>query len=243
MIESLKILVVEDEMIIGAEISMYLEQIGHEVIGLLPRAEDVIPFIESNKPQLVLLDIRLKGTLDGIDIAGKIKSLYDDIPIIFLTANSDDFHFNRASATRPEAFISKPFTKKNLHRAVALVASKLSEHEINPTSGEVTLLDDRVFIYDKGKRDRVFTKDIFYLEADRNYSKIYTDKKEFILSINLKSIEEKLPPEIFIRVHRSYIINIHAIESILDSQLLVKGKSIPLAKGMRAALLEKLRVL
>lgn len=236
----MKILIVEDEMIIGADISMHLERMGHDVIGLLPSAEDVLPFIENHKPELILLDIQLKGEKDGIEVALEIKAKHD-IPIIFLTANADDHHFERAKVSRPEAFISKPFTSTDLERAIELTARRYSEKEPE-SSTDISILDDRIFVFDKGERVRVFVKDFYYLEADRNYSKISTVDREFLLSLNLKALEQNLP-ESFLRVHRSYIVNLHAIESIHDTHIMIKGKVIPISKSMRSSLMERLRVL
>ncbi len=227
-------------MIIAAKISLHLEQMGHEVLGLLPRGEDVMPFLTHNTPELVLLDINLKEEKDGIDIAREIKGLYD-IPIIFLTANSDDRHFNQAKETRPEAFISKPFKKRELQRAIELMISRQSEKS-QIFSTNAAPLDDRIFIFDKGERVKVLYQDILYLEADRNYTKIKTTQQEFLYSSNLKSIEEKLPAN-FIRVHRSFVANLKAIDKILDTQIIISGKSIPIARSMKNQLLEYLKIL
>ena len=89
----IKILVVEDEMIIGAKISMQLTSLGYEVTGILPRGEEAIVHVEENKPDIVLLDINLKGKFDGIETALRMQKLAD-IPIIYLTANADQATFN-----------------------------------------------------------------------------------------------------------------------------------------------------
>ena len=101
---SIKILVVEDEMIIGAKISMQLSELGYEVTGILPRGEEVLNHLKENKPDIVLLDIQLKGKMDGIETAALVEQHFQ-IPVIFLTANTDDATFNRAKTTRPAAFI------------------------------------------------------------------------------------------------------------------------------------------
>src|SRR6478735_1532119 len=101
----IKILVVEDEMIIGAKISMQLTSLGYEVTGILPRGEDAILHVKENKPDIILLDINLKGELDGIETACRVRE-FADIPIIYLTANSDEITFNRAKPTKPSAFIA-----------------------------------------------------------------------------------------------------------------------------------------
>src|SRR6185436_16807290 len=103
-----RILVVEDEMIIAAKIAMQLTNLGYEVTGILPKGEEAIKHVEDEKPDIIVLDINLKGKIDGIEAAKQIQQIAD-IPIIYLTANSDDATFNRAKPTRPYAFISKPF--------------------------------------------------------------------------------------------------------------------------------------
>src|SRR5687767_14872735 len=109
----IKILVVEDEMIIGAKISMQLTSLGYEVTGMLPRGEEAIAHVAENKPDIVLLDINLKGKLDGIETALQLQKVAD-IPIIYLTANSDEATFNRAKVSRPYAFIAKPYKQLDL---------------------------------------------------------------------------------------------------------------------------------
>ena len=98
-----KILIVEDEMIIAANISLQLTNLGYEVTGIIPRGEEALVHIEQNLPDIILMDINLKGDIDGVEIATLIQKSYK-IPIIFLTANSDEVNFNRAKATNPYGF-------------------------------------------------------------------------------------------------------------------------------------------
>ena len=121
---SIKILVVEDEMLIGAKISMLLTNLGYEVTGILPRGEDALINVEENKPDIIVLDINLKGKIDGIETATILQQ--KNIPVIYLTANADDATFNRAKLTRPTAFISKPFKQLDLQRAIELTIIHLA---------------------------------------------------------------------------------------------------------------------
>ncbi len=130
----IKILVVEDEMIIGAKISMQLSNLGYEVTGILPRGEDAILHVEENKPDIVLLDIQLKGKMDGIETAARLQET-GNVIIIYLTANSDEATFNRAKLTRPHAFITKPFKQLDLQRAIELVISRMAEAETGQSTG------------------------------------------------------------------------------------------------------------
>jgi len=121
----IKLFIVEDDMIIAANISLQLSNLGYEVTGIVSRREEAILQIEENQPDIVLLDIHLKGALDGIATAHEMQK-NAGIPIIYLTANADEATFNRAKATRPYAFISKPFKKLDLQRAIELTISRMA---------------------------------------------------------------------------------------------------------------------
>ena len=209
----MKILVVEDEMLIAAKISMLLTNLGYEVTGILPRGEEALPHITENKPDILLLDINLKGKIDGIQTAAAIQQT-TDIPIIYLTANSDDATFNRAKSTRPAAFIEKPFKQHNLQRALELTISRMGKNIETDDAGKIneenhaSILSDRIFVRNRDRMVKIMVTDILYMEADRNYSHIFTGAKQFTLTVTLKTMEEELSMQHFLRVHRSFIINL-----------------------------------
>ncbi len=238
---------VEDEMIIGAKISMQLTSLGYEVTGILPRGDEALLHLEQNKPDIVLLDIQLKGTMDGIETAQQIHQKHN-IPIIYVTANSDDATFNRAKATRPFAFIAKPFKQLDLQRAIELTISRMAENDtgaMEVTDGEEQpfILNDRIFVRHKEKMQKIMLADILFIEADRNYSRIFTIHKEYLLSITLKTIEEKLPAQLFQRIHRSYVINIMCVDEVTEHHVMIAQKPIPLGTGMREQLMQRLQTL
>lgn len=244
---SVKILVVEDEMIIGAKISMQLTSLGYEVTGILPRGEEAILHLEQNKPDIVLLDINLKGKIDGIETARQLQQK-SGVPIIYITANSDEATFNRAKSTKPFAFISKPFKPLDLQRAIELAISHMAENETGqmeePNSDEQPfILSDRIFVRHKEKMLKIMLADILFIEAERNYSRIFTGNKEYLLSITLKTIEEKLPVNLFQRVHRSFVINIMHVDEVADHHAMIAQKPIPLGAGMREQLMLRMQTL
>jgi DNA-binding LytR/AlgR family response regulator len=247
--DKIKILVVEDEMIIGAKISMQLTNLGYEVSGLLPRGEDVQAHIATNKPDIILLDINLKGRLDGIETA-KLISLQDKIPIIYLTANSDEATFNRAKTTKPAAFISKPFKQLDLQRAIELTISRMDESVPAPGIGETEeeqgqeerphFLYDRMFVRCKERMVKIMYEDVLFIEAVRNYSRIITKNQEYLLSITLKIIEDKLPPSVFVRIHRTYLANINMIDEVGENHVIIGQKEIPMSSGLKDNLLQRI---
>ncbi len=244
----IKILVVEDEMIIAAKISMQLTSLGYEVTGILPRGEQAIQHVKENKPDIILLDINLKGELDGIETARQVQQ-FADIPIIYLTANSDEATFNRAKPTKPYAFITKPFKQLDLQRAIELTISRMAEIDTGINNENTTgdeqpfVLSDRIFVRYKEKMIKIMLADILYMEADRNYSHIFTSSREYVLSITLKNIEEKMSMQLFMRIHRSYLINITHVDEVAENYVMIAQKNVPLGTGMREQLMQRIQTL
>jgi len=245
--KQIKILIVEDEMIIAANISLQLTSLGYEVSGIVPKGKEALIQIKENQPDIILLDINLKGKLDGIETAVLMQKDYN-IPIIYLTANADEHHFNRAKATNPYAFISKPFKKLDLRHAIELTISRIMSNEnldkstiTNPISSFV--LNDCVFVKHHDKMLKISIKDIYYIEAERNYCRIFSKDREFLLVMTLKDIDEKLPIEHFIRIHRSFIVNLSHIDEVASSHVLVSRKVIPISKIHREELLQRLQTI
>ncbi len=242
--ENVKILIVEDDMIIGAKISMQLVNLGYEVTGIIPRGEEAVVHVQHNLPDIVLLDINLKGELDGVETA-TLMQLTADIPIIYVTANTDEATFNRAKETRPYAFIGKPMKNIDLQRAIELTISRLAENHhssVEPAEPETPfVLSDRIFVKHGGKMIKIFTADILYIEADRNYCQIHTNKRKHTLAISLKMMEEKLPAAAFLRIHRSFIANIVQIDEVSENHVLIGGKQLALSQNYREELLQRIQ--
>jgi len=244
----IKILIVEDEMIIAANISLQLSTLGYEVIGIIPRAEEALSCIKQNQPDILLMDINLKGDIDGIETVKLMQRAYD-IPVIYLTANADDTHFNRAKETHPYAFISKPFKKLDLQRAIELTVDRIQQHSNAPkltSEGEKLqpfILSNCIFVRHHEKMVKVDIQDIHYIEAERNYCRIYSKDKEYLLVMTLKDMDEKLPNKHFLRVHRSFIVNISQIDEIATSHIVIAKKAIPVSKSLKEELLNRLQTI
>lgn len=242
-----KILIVEDEMLIAAKISTLLTELGYEVTGILPRAEDVLVQVEENVPDIALLDIHLKGKMDGVELALALNK-EREIPVIFLTANTDDATFNRAKTSKPYAFISKPFKKLDLQRAIELTLSRMADNPTPEPDAEQSeeasfILSDRIFVRHKDSMVKIFLEDILYIEAESNYCRIFTKNKEYLLAITLKVMEEKLPCKHFIRAHRSYIVNLAQIDEVSENHVIIARKAIPLSKALREELLKRIQTI
>jgi diguanylate cyclase (GGDEF)-like protein len=111
--ENYKVLIVEDESLIAYDIGMTLKKFGYMVVDMVDTAEKSIQSARELKPDVILMDIVLKGDMDGIDAAAMIRHELN-IPIIFITTYSDEFFVNRAAAQIPYGYILKPFRMQEL---------------------------------------------------------------------------------------------------------------------------------
>jgi len=121
--EKIKILIVEDEVIVAKDIGDTLLSLGYSVTGTASSAEEALDLSELTEPDIVLMDIMLEGELDGTEAAEIIRSRFN-IPIIFLTAYSNDNTLQRAKTTNPYGYILKPFQETDLYTTIEIALHK-----------------------------------------------------------------------------------------------------------------------
>lgn len=245
------ITILEDDMIVAAEMSMQLTRMGYEISGIMAKGEDALAHLAMNKSDLILVDIHLKGTLDGVEMVEKLRAFNRETGVIYITANVDDASYNRAKTTKPEAFIAKPFKRLDLARAIELAILRMSESSSNAKPQEEIMakpgfiLDDRIFVKYRDQMVKVFLHDIFFAEADRNYCNVFTADKDYLMMLPLKAFESKLNSDRFIRIHRSYIVNLTKVDSLSDHCEFVNiGKrSLPVSRSYRPELMQRLKLI
>jgi len=118
-----KILLVEDDNIIAKVAEWRLKNLGYTLIGRATTGAEAMEFVVRNKPDVVLMDINIKGEIDGIETARMIKKGFN-IPVIYVTSHSDGPTLERAKATQPDGFIIKPFEDNELRVAIELALKK-----------------------------------------------------------------------------------------------------------------------
>jgi CheY-like chemotaxis protein len=121
--QNIKVLIVEDEKPVAETIRIQLEQLGYAVVGITDNAEQAISLVAQLQPDLVLMDIVLKGDIDGIQAAEAIRSQYQ-IPVIYLTAYTNQDFLDRAKLTEPLAYIVKPCSQRDLYAALTVALYK-----------------------------------------------------------------------------------------------------------------------
>ncbi|MGC1514481.1 MAG: response regulator, partial [Maribacter sp.] len=236
-----RILVVEDDMIIAANLTLQLTKLDYEITGIEARGEEAVAHAFLNRPDIILMDIHLKGTMDGVETARAIQK-QSDVPIVYLTANTDEATFLRAKDTQPYAFVQKPFDFLQLQRTLALVVEQRKGKTIDSKQAPIEILNDRIFVRHNGQMNKLLLSDIQYIEAERNYCTIVTSNNRSLLTATLKVMEEKLPTNLFVRVHRSFIVNITKLDVVSDKHVEIGRKVIPLGRSHKEFLLLRLKM-
>lgn len=230
----IKVLIVEDEVLVAEEIAADMEDYGFEVTEIATSSEECLFSIENNVPNIILMDINIKGNKDGIETA-KLIHQTSKIPIIYLTANTDSVTFKRALESLPNAFISKPYQKKDLYSAVEIACNKHNEELIKEQN---PIINNSFFVKDGDYFTKLNFDDIYYLEADGSYCNIYTNKKKITLSSNLNHFQNNHKSPIFVRTHRSYIININKVEGFDKDSIIINSKVIPISKSYQKEIMK-----
>ncbi len=242
---NLNILIVEDDFIISTDLQFRLEEMGYEVSGVCVSAEETIAFLKENTVDFAIFDINIKGQTDGIDLASIVSRHYK-IPFVFLTSLVDQEFVERAKKVRPSAYMLKPFNEQELRIAIELAisnysAGKTAEIADSKTKEEALDKEEAVhspvqgvlFLKKQHKYFKIALENIMYVEADGNYTIIHTTTGDFIYSTVLRKIEEKLPEEMFMRVHRSYVVNVNHIDGVSGNMITVDKSEIPVSRNYR----------
>lgn len=225
-----KILVVEDESIVAKDIQNQLKKLGYMVTATVSNSEKALEAIEDNRPDLVLMDIMLRGKMSGIEAANLIKQRFD-IPVVFLTAYADDNTVNKAKMTEPYGYIIKPFKDKELQTTIEVAIYKHEkdlqikrERDLYHSIIEKKDSKESIFVRADYRLNKIDFDDIFYVEALKDYVVINTSDNSYTTHTTMKEMVRILPAKDFVRIHRSFIVNMNKIFSIKYPDLVIEGK-------------------
>ncbi len=220
----LKTIAIDDEPLALKLVSDYIGKTPFlELVGAFDNPLDAIDFLSNQEADLIFVDIQMPD-LSGIEFT---RSLEGDHKIIFTTAYEkyalEGFKLNALD------YLLKPFSYEEFLRA-AMKAHKMAELQANalPT---IEANNQFLFLKSEYKIRRINFDDILYIEGLKDYIKVYTSgEAKPVLSLNsIKSLEQKLPEEKFMRVHRSYIVNLNKIETIERSRIIFGKTYIPVS--------------
>ncbi|MCB9190128.1 MAG: response regulator [Flavobacteriales bacterium] len=243
------VLVVEDESIVAKDIQNSLKKLGYSVPSIENSGEDAIDAAGQYKPDLILMDIMLKGEISGIEAAEQIRTRYQ-IPVIFLTAYADESTLSKAKVTEPYGYIIKPFKEIDLHTSIEMALYKHGkEQEVRKERDLYSSIvldktsEDCIFVKSNSRLVKVKTKEIYYVEALKDYVIIHTKDGRYTVHSTMKDMMDKLSNSEFLRVHRSYIVRVDKIVAIEQSNLVIEDdkKIIPVGGSYRDELNSRLK--
>lgn len=231
----MKCIIVDDEPLARKGIQLLLEKYPDiEVVGNFNHAASASLYLTLNPVDLIFLDIRMPG-ITGIEFA---RSIGKNTMIIFVTAYAeyalDSYEVDAID------YLVKPINPERFHQAVqkAMDYSNLIKHSNDNTALEfsrdsITVRADRQFI-------KVELKDILYIEGLKDYVILFVNDQRIITNMNLKTIQTELPANQFLRISKSYIVNINQIQSFNNNAVVIAGKEIPIGNVYRDDFMRKM---
>ncbi len=235
----MKIGIVEDELLVADMMSDALVELGYEVSRPAISYTRAIKMVEEFQPDLLLLDIQLSGSKDGIDLAQLLRERELALPIIFLTANSDRATIERAKFVRPEAYLVKPFNRRDLFAAIEIAFSNYSMKSMNASPFARSL-----FLKEGQSFDKVQVTDILFMEADHVYVTYHIqDGRSIKVRSQLKDAFAQLNPHLFFQCHRAFVVNLSLIDRVADNLAYIGTFVIPVSRSNRDSLLAALSAL
>lgn len=230
----MKALIVDDNDIARTTLAHLAKQVPNlTIVSEYSNAIEAYNHLQNDEIDLIFLDIEMPE-MTGIELTKNLSG--KDIIIIFTSSNKDyaleAFELNIAD------YILKPVMPARFLQAVskaqAILDSRKDEVEVTK--------DEFLFVRDSNITRRLKLDDIFYAEAMGDYVKFYTREKMFAIHGKMKTAEERLPKDHFIRVHRSYIVSVGKIDTLQDGGIMINGKFIPVADAYRKALNTRMNV-
>jgi two-component system LytT family response regulator len=234
-----KVLIIDDEEAARILIRQYLEDHDQlEVVGECTDGLIAVHSINRLEPDLIFLDVQMPG-LSGFQV---IRELVHIPQVIFTTAF--DQYALKAFDSNAVDYLLKPYTKerfnqalaKALHRNTQLVPALQLPAENNNQPASANNYFERILLESGSKMVSLSIHDIIYLEAEKDYTRVYSHAKNFLSNFGISTLEQRLPPSVFTRIHRSFIINIHYIKEVYkqnnDTYLVLKNDTtLKVSKG------------
>lgn len=229
--KELTCIVVEDEPISRKSLENLCNK--NELLNLKGGFENgtkALEFLKDNPVDLLLLDIEMPD-MKGWELLDSLSY----IPLVIVISANKEYAYD-AFQYKVADFIPKPISPISLNLALAKATEQYENRKKLQNNNEM-------YIKANGKLVRIEFASILFIENLADYVKIYTTQSSHVIYCTMKHLENRLPSDRFMKIHRSYIINLSKIEYIEDTDLSVNGRLIPIARSQKSELLEKLNLL
>jgi two-component system LytT family response regulator len=228
-------IIVDDEPLAREAIQLLVNQVlGLQLLQSFPSANAAAKFLKGTEVDLVFLDIQMPG-INGIEFS---KTIPENTLVIFTTAYAeyalDGFEVEAVD------YLIKPVHadrfKKAVNKAAAYQELLKAGRPANPIEG---VADDYFFVKAERKYIKIYFKDILFIEGLKDYVVMQTEDQKIITAMNIKTIHEQLPQNVFVRVSKSYIINVRQITSFDNNQVFIGKHEIPIGNTYRTYFFEE----
>ena len=216
------ILIIEDEAENANLLQETLQELDYQV-SVATNLQDALGVFYATMPDLVIIDIYLDGTKDGIVFARKMnQNEVTKRPFIFLTSSFDKNTFAEAKETLPYHYLLKPFNPLELSYAIELTLEKFAGETGLLDLGNAIAVNDVFFIKRQDALVKVDPGDLDYIKVEDRYCELWKGEDKFLIHSSLKDMMQRLPAQSrFIRIHRNYLVNFDRIKSIVASDGIV----------------------
>jgi DNA-binding LytR/AlgR family response regulator len=233
----MKCIIVDDEKMARVIITTLCSEFKNlEILNEFSNAIQALKFLNENEVDLIFLDIHMPD-FSGLDFIKSIKNP----PKIILTTSDPQFALKAFEYDYIIDYLLKPIELSRFEKAIAKAESKRIE---KPSSSKKSMdISNDFYINIDRRLIKIDLPSIYLIEAKGDYIQIKTDDKNYTVHSTLKKIEEKLPDSLFLKIHRSYIINIKKIIDIEDNSVLIKKDVIPVSRSKRPELMKRLDLL
>lgn len=224
--DQLKLLIIEDDLIIAQNLKENLALMGYGDAEIAPNSDSAINTFIKEKYDLCLVDIKLNhSSKDGIETVTQMNEI-EKVPVIYLTSFADDLTRERAKKTNPAAYLIKPASKAQIDVAIDMALNNFYNNKKQEFhSAGCPVLSGKGFIFYKinDRYEKLYINNISAIKAERSYSILYAGNKTPVISMYLHKLMPYLEGRDIIRCHRSYAVNIHHIHSFDKNQLYVEN--------------------
>lgn len=248
----IKILVVAEGSPFVSDLNALIKELEYDLIGIVDNYDVVRKIVKTKNPDLILMDIKMKGELNGIELAGKIQKKHQ-VGIVFMTSLDNQKYFDQANGAGDFGCLVKPFSKMSLQNKIELAMVKMNHSDYSPSKGidkdkkwdEGMILEDCVFIKRNNVLEKVEINDIEFIQSEGNYCVISTEKKKYALKMSLIKVRKMLASHRFLRVNKRHIINMSLISSIdlSTNQIKINEVSFSIGRTYKEGLLKRLKTL
>lgn len=218
--ENIRILIVDDEVLIAETLKDYLQKLGFKQIKMTHSKKETFELLSFWKPHVALLDIRMEELYDGLEIGQQFKSEYK-IPFMYVTAHSDMEMTQRILKSKPDGYITKPIRINELMINLGMVIQRF--HEVQ----------NEILIEFKNGYDieRIHLSELLYIKAEGNYVEIYLQSRKVVVRNTLEAILQEINNDLIVRIHRSFAVNTQKIKKKSSSEIDLGEVQLPISRS------------